>query len=524
MSTRRAGLLATLLATALAGAACSGGGKEDASSRSGAPCGGPADERPAKTVLRCTEGSIAFVQTESGSGTGVVVEVSGKRYVLTNEHVVDPFDAADVTLGRTELEDLAVVGVDVGADIALLGPIPGLAPEPLALTAGTDLERGDDVFLVGFPGESNADDLEATIAAGIVSRLRDVKEFAQTYIQTDAAIAGGQSGGPLFDVGGNLVGISGLSFGEGEFALALSGRDAEAAVRRIIAGDGDAYLSLPASAGRGDGAMTGKLELYDGSDGQVLFLPAADADRNWHLGIDMGARPIVSVNTVVEDETLAESSNSDAVRAELARQLARARGGRPDDLSDREAEGMDPRLTQRETAPGRFTIPVKPHESVLVFVVAPLTDGPVQVAWESDLPLFAASRPVTERTLEVGGELDSIFGGLDTSVDVMVDLTAGQRVQAHARSPQGDPGFAVFAPGTRLDHLTVADPEATGVELYDDTDHGLFGFDAKTTISAEASGTYRFRVYSNDYNSTRVRFSIVDCAETACDAKAAKAS
>lgn len=380
------------------------------------------------------------------------------------------------------------------------------------------------MFLVGFPGESNADDLEVTIAAGIVSRLRAVKEFAQTYIQTDAAIAGGQSGGPLFDQSGNLVGISGLSFEEGEFALALSGKDAQAAVRKIVVGGGDEYLSLPAAPGRGSGARTGLLKLYDGSDGQVLFLPAADTDRTWHLQIDMSARPIVAVNTMGDEEPLAVSSNSEAVQGELARQLADARGGRPEDIFDPEAEGRDPKLAQRETSPGSFTIPVKADESALVFVVAPLTDRPLDVAWESDLPLFAASHPVSERTLRPGEEFDSVFGGLDTSVDVMVDLKAGQRVQVRARSPQGDPGFAVFGPGTKLDHLTLADPEGAGVDFYDDTDDGLFGVDTKAIISAEASGTYRFRLYSNDYNSTRVRFSIVDCADTPCGKGKAAAS
>lgn len=518
MSARRAGFGVALVAIALVAAACSGGGGDDKddSPAATAACRARAGERAAKAVLRCTEASIAFVETESGSGTGVVVEVGGKRYVLTNEHVVDPFDAADVTLGRRSLEDLPVIGVDLGADIALLGPLGAGAPEPLALTAGTDLERGDEVFLVGFPGESNADDLEVTIAAGIVSRLRAVKEFSQTYIQTDAAIAGGQSGGPLFDHGGNLVGISGLSFGEGEFALALSGKDARAAVRRIVDGEGDEYLSLPGAPGRGSGATTGSLKLYDGSDGQVLFLPAADTDRTWHLRIDMAARPIVNVDTMGGEEPLAVSSNSEAIQGQLARELAEARGGRPEEIFNPEAEGRDPKLAQRETSPGSFTIPVKADESALVFVVAPLTDRPVEVAWESDLPLFEASRPVSERTLRPGENFDSLFGGLDTSVDIMVDLEAGQRVQVHARSPQGDPGFAVFGPGTKLDHLTLADPEGAGVDFYDDTDDGLFGVDAKATISVEASGTYRFRLYSNDYNSTRVRFSIVDCAEAAC--------
>jgi hypothetical protein len=378
------------------------------------------------------------------------------------------------------------------------------------------------VFLVGFPGEANADDLEVTIASGIVSRLRAVEEFSQTYIQTDATIAGGQSGGPLFDADANLVGISGLSFAEGEFALALAGRDTAKAVERILAGGGDEYLAVPGNAAAGAGATSGSLTIFDGGDGQVLFLPAAGEDRTWNLKVDMASRPVVSVGTMTGDEPLALSSNVDAVQGELSRQLAKARGGRPDDLFDPEAAGRDPNIAARETRPGTFAIPVKADESALVFVGVPLTDEPVTVGWTSDLPLITASRPVSEKRLAVGGTLDGILGGFDTSVDVMVELAAGQRVEVHARSPQGDPAFEVYAPEHKLDHLTVADPEGAGVEMYDDTDDGLLGLDAKTTLEAKTSGTYRFRLYSNEYSSILVRFSVVDCATADCGAKKPK--
>ena len=80
-----------------------------------------------------------------------------------------------------------------------------------------------------------------------------------------------------------------------------------------------------------------------------------------------------------------------------------------------------PKLAARETSPGKFTIPVKAEEGGLVFVAAMLSDGPVDVAWQSDLPLLPASRSVTDgERLDVGGQIDRIFGGLDTAVDVLV--------------------------------------------------------------------------------------------------------
>ena len=480
------------------------------------PCGAAEGEQPAKAVLRCTEGAVAFVETEVATGTGVVVDVDGARYLVTNEHVVDPFDAADVTIAGETLEALPVVGVDASADIAVLGPLPGAsATAALTLADGTDVERGDDVFLVGFPGENQSDGMEVTIASGIVSRLRDVPDFGQQFIQTDASIGGGQSGGPLFDGAGQLVGISGLAFAE-EFALALTGGDVRAAVDRIVAGTGDEYLSVPAASRAGAGTTSGSLHVSDGSDGQVLFLPAADEDRTWRLQVDMAGGPVVAVEAFADYEPLALSGNADEVEIRLQRELAAARGGRPDDLSDPSAGGQDPRLAAREVAPGTFEIPVEAHRSAIVVVVAPLTDAPMDIPWTSDLPLVAASRPVTSEQLAPGDRVERVIGGFDTAVDVLVDLTAGQEVEVHSHASQGDPAFLVFRPGRELDHLTMADPEGAGVELVDDTDDGLYGLGARATVEAESPGVHRFRVFSNDYNAVKVRISVVDCATAAC--------
>jgi hypothetical protein len=251
----------------------------------------------------------------------------------------------------------------------------------------------------------------------------------------------------------------------------------------------------------------------------VLFLPAQPEARTWHLTVAMAAKPVVAVEKLVDAEPLAHSSNAAAVEGEIAKQLAALRGGRPEDLVDPSAMGNDPKLRQRETAPGTFAIPVEADEAALVWVSAPFADAGVEVAWQSDVPLVAASRPVTERALAVGDKVDLTFGAFDTAVDVLVDLPAGQKVQVHARSPQGDPGFTVFTPGTKLDHLTMADTEGAGLDDFDDTDDGLYGVDAKTSFEAKAAGVHRFRVYSNDFSTVIVRFSVVDCAKAECDRK-----
>lgn len=479
-------------------------------------CSAGDGERPAKAVLRCTEGAVAFVETEVATGTGVVVDVAGTRYLVTNQHVVDPFDAADVTLAGETLAAVPVVGIDAGADIALLGPLPrAAAAEALPITDGTEVERGDDVFLVGFPGETGADGMEVTIASGIVSRLRDVAEFDQQFIQTDASIGGGQSGGPLFDGEGNLIGIAGLSFAE-EFALALTGRDVRESVERIVAGEGDDHLAVPAEQRADEGATSGSVHVSDASDGQVLYLPAAGENRTWNLTVDTASRAVVAVEGFADYEALALSGHAATVEAEIQRELAASRGGRPGDLRDPSASGHDPRLAARETAPGTFRIPVEAHRSAIVVIGVPTTDAPVEVPWTSDLPLVPASRRVTSEQLAVGGRIEPVIGGLDTAVDVLVDLDAGQEVEVHARASQGDPAFLVFRPGQLLDHLTMADPEGAGVELVDDTDDGLYGLGARARIEAESAGMHRFRVVSHDFNAVKVRVTVVDCSTATC--------
>lgn len=511
MRTSRGKILLTFAAAlAVFASACSGGGK---SSGASAACKPKDDERPAKAILRCRESSVAFVENLGASGTAVLIESGGKRYALTNAHVVHPESHADVTFDGRTVEDVPVLGLDAAADIALLGPLSGAKlPDPVEISDGTDIERGDDVFLVGYPGESESDDIEATIASGIASRVRTVKEFGQTYIQTDASIGDGQSGGPLFDVEGNLVGISGLSFAD-NFALALSGRDVKKAVGELIKTKGDKYLAVPSTKEADKGTTSGMTKHFDATDAQVLYLPAASTDRTWHFTLNQSAKAIALLQNYVTGDPMGVSKSAATIQAQLQKEITALRGGEVPDLGNM---GTDPNLAKREVTPGSFVIPVKADESASVTIVALLTDAPVAVSWTSDLPLTAASLPVKERTIKVGDQIDEVLGSFDTAVDAIVELTAGQKVELYARSPQGDVSFTVFAPEQKLDHLTMADPEGAGVEYYDDTDDGLYGVDAKTTYTAKTAGIYRIRLGMSDGQFSLLRFSVKDCTKITC--------
>lgn len=175
--------------------------------------------------------SLAFVETPIGSGSAVLVDPAT---LVTNAHVVWP--AAQVTVsfpnGAGGLVD--VVGYDWMADLAVLD-VSGLAdlPNPVILDTA-DRQPGEPVYLVGYPADDPGT-TEPAITAGIVSRSRTWDAGEMTFIQSDALISGGQSGGALVDERGDVIGISGLSVGEG-FALALSSADLEIRLAEIRSG------------------------------------------------------------------------------------------------------------------------------------------------------------------------------------------------------------------------------------------------------------------------------------------------
>lgn len=141
-----------------------------------------------------------------GEGSGVIINPSG--YILTNNHVVEDATDIRVTLPTGEEYDASVVGVDPATDIALIKiSAKGLKVAPLGDSDA--LAVGDWVLAIGNPFG-----LEATMTAGIVSakgrnHIGPVEDHKyQDFIQTDAPINPGSSGGPLFDLAGNVVGIN----------------------------------------------------------------------------------------------------------------------------------------------------------------------------------------------------------------------------------------------------------------------------------------------------------------------------
>ena len=148
-------------------------------------------------------------RVQRGVGSGVVVSPEG--YVLTNNHVIEGADRIIVEMANNGRWEAEVVGADAPTDIALLrlnGPEDG--EYPFAVLADSDLiEVGDVVFALG-----NALGIGHAVTSGIVSaRGRTAigilgEEGYEDFIQTDAAMNIGNSGGPLIDSMGRVIGIN----------------------------------------------------------------------------------------------------------------------------------------------------------------------------------------------------------------------------------------------------------------------------------------------------------------------------
>jgi serine protease Do len=141
-----------------------------------------------------------------GGGSGFVVSRDG--YVFTNAHVIEGADIVKVGFSNRKTYTARVVGVDKKVDVAVLRiDAPRAELVPLAFGDAEALRIGERVMAVGTPFA-----LQNTVTAGIVSgksrRDRGAGDSYQDYIQTDAAVNPGNSGGPLVNLRGEVIGIN----------------------------------------------------------------------------------------------------------------------------------------------------------------------------------------------------------------------------------------------------------------------------------------------------------------------------
>jgi putative serine protease PepD len=158
-----------------------------------------------------TKNAVAFITARSGNGeaTGTGFAITGDGYLVTNAHVIDGSSNVTVKFGDGQPTKANIVGVDQSTDLALLKINTGgktLTTVPLG--DSSKVAVGDPVYAIGNPYG-----LDRTLTTGVVSALQRSIDAPNGYaitnvIQTDAALNPGNSGGPLLDAQGQVIGVN----------------------------------------------------------------------------------------------------------------------------------------------------------------------------------------------------------------------------------------------------------------------------------------------------------------------------
>jgi putative serine protease PepD len=216
---------------------------------------------------KARSGVVDITVTQSNSkaeGSGFVVDKRGD--IVTNEHVVDGGGSIQVEFSDGRKASARVVGTDPSSDLAVIRvSVPSSALQPLTISDSSKVQVGDGVVAIGSPFG-----LSGTVTTGVVSALNRSISAPNRYtitgaIQTDAPINRGNSGGPLLDAHGDVIGVnsqidsnSGDSSGVG---FAVASNTVRRVAQTLIAGGKVAhpYLGVSltdASDGAGVGAVS----------------------------------------------------------------------------------------------------------------------------------------------------------------------------------------------------------------------------------------------------------------------------
>jgi putative serine protease PepD len=171
-------------------------------------------KRTSDAVVEITVGAAAAASpfggdggTQQAQGSGFVYDTEG--HVITNQHVVDGAESVTVKFANGKSYPATVVGGDPSTDIAVIDvDAPASELKPLQLADSAEVEVGEGVIAIGSPFG-----LEQTVTTGIVSAVHRQITSPNSFsiddaIQTDAAINHGNSGGPLIDMDGKVIGVN----------------------------------------------------------------------------------------------------------------------------------------------------------------------------------------------------------------------------------------------------------------------------------------------------------------------------
>jgi S1-C subfamily serine protease len=215
-------------------------------------------------------------------GSGFVVDTQG--HIVTNDHVVDGASSISVEFEDGATYDATLVGADASTDVAVIKvDAPSSELTPLQLGDSSSVGVGDAVVAIGSPLG-----LDETVTSGIVSALHRTITSPNNFsipdaIQTDAAINHGNSGGPLLDLEGRVIGINSQiesdSGGNDGIGFAVPSNTVKSVVTQLIASGKVEHAYLGVAVATIDDSLSSQLGLPAGAEiTQVRSgTPAADA-------------------------------------------------------------------------------------------------------------------------------------------------------------------------------------------------------------------------------------------------------
>jgi len=232
---------------------------------------GPGVVQITSTIGASTSTDGQFQQSSQALGSGFVLDKEG--HIVTNYHVIDGATSIEVRFSNDDTLKATLVGSDPSTDVALLKVDASAdALTPLSLADSTRVEVGDPVVAIGNPFG-----LERTVTTGIVSALQRAVKAPNGYsidhvIQTDAAINHGNSGGPLLNTLGAVIGINsqietgGSGDGNVGIGFAVPSNTVKSVIDQLLAsGKVDhAYLGVSAIAITPDIAKSFNLPVSEG--------------------------------------------------------------------------------------------------------------------------------------------------------------------------------------------------------------------------------------------------------------------
>ncbi len=358
--------------------------------------------------------------------------------MVTNAHLVWPFDTARVVFpDGTEFDAAPVVGWDMLADLAVLGPLD-VAADALPLVDGEDSPIGTDLFLIGYPAE--VDDFpQPTLVQGLLSRVREWGSIGMTYFQTDAPLVGGQSGGALVSNEGHLIGISGFLFTEANFGVVASAADISPRIQQIVVGDDPSAL------------------------GQRL-VPLGEGSRQHEVVLgNFWAQAAFVVNepagTEIDIRLTGDNDGNVVVYDSLGTEVLYLDDGHT---------GLEAGSVVLDYA--------EPH----YVVVSQWTEEPGVFTLTSNRPIAPLQDPDDGKQIAVGQSARGNIDFVGDSDHFFVHLTVGETVEIVVSSILADSYLTIDYFGATVEQVIFDD----------DSGGGVFGFDASIVYRAPHTGSY----------------------------------